>query len=73
MFIIRYRVSVTIMEIEEVNTYSLQELITWEGFMKMIGENDSAYYIIWNEKRDQFLLEKEKLESFIIVLYSLIF
>ena len=61
------------METEEVNTYSLQELITWEGFMKMIRENDSAYYIIWNEKRDQFLLEKEKLESFIIVLYSLIF
>ena len=73
MFIIRYRVSVTIMETEEVNTYSLQELIIWEGFMKMIRENDSAYYIIWNEKRDQFLLEKEKLESFIIVLYSLIF
>ena len=61
------------METEEVNTYSLQELIIWEGFMKMIRENDSAYYIIWNEKRDQFLLEKEKLESFIIVLYSLIF
>lgn len=36
LFIIRYWVSVTIMGTQEVNTYALQELTTWEGFIKMM-------------------------------------